>query len=134
MTDIIDPAWMDRSVPILHDAELKSIPRALLEPHLARCMINTGRTIDQLEGLTPEEALAIIEDRPWQRMAASEAREQLRQYMAPHVRVLRPPTDEERKQAVDDALLMARSWLAGNYVPARHHINKLVTMLERAAR
>lgn len=72
-----------RDFPILHDTEIKSIPWAVMAPHEQRALTNHRQTLEQLAnrgGVTPEEALAIIEDRMWIRMPFREAREKLLEY------------------------------------------------------
>lgn len=74
----------ERRMPILHDTEIKSIPWATISKYEDQAKVNHGRSLGQIAisgGLTPEEAIAIIEQRPWMRMPFTEARERLAQYV-----------------------------------------------------
>lgn len=53
-----------------------SIPWSLIEPHEAQAKRNHDQTLQRLAergGLSPCEAVAVLEDRPWERMEAREA-------------------------------------------------------------
>lgn len=119
-----------RDFPILHDAEIKSIPWAVIAPHEQRALANHRQTLEQLAnrgGVTPEEALAIIEDRMWVRMPFREAREKLLEYCA-------VPTTSDRDAALQEAIdLITRLRNVGDiHAATRHHFNKLLVLLERA--
>ncbi|WP_062117250.1 hypothetical protein [Aureimonas sp. AU40] len=56
-------AILDRAVP--------SIPWSMIAPHEAQAQVNHHQTLDRLDargGLTPCEAIAVLEDRSWSRM------------------------------------------------------------------
>ncbi len=62
------------------------VPWALLAPHEAQAQINHGQSLERLAergGLSPCEALAIIEDRRWRRMHEDEARGKLKMLAEP---------------------------------------------------
>jgi hypothetical protein len=77
--------------PIQLDDAIKEIPWALLEGHEAQAAANhSGQSLERLAergGVMPEEALAIIEDRKWERMPRTAATIKLREYMERHVGV-----------------------------------------------
>lgn len=53
-----------------------SIPWELIEPHQKQAQINHGQTLERLKargGLGASEAVAILEDRSWQRMSNVQA-------------------------------------------------------------
>ena len=70
--------------PIKNDLEIKSIPWAVLKPHELQALRNHAQGLDRLAskgGVTPCEAVAIIEGRPWHRMPFGEARDTLKGYV-----------------------------------------------------
>lgn len=72
---------MSEDFPIRLDNDVKSIPWAVLSPHEPQALANHGHTLDELAargGLSPEEAVAIMEDRPFERMPFTQARLRLR--------------------------------------------------------
>lgn len=73
---------MTRLFPIRLDAEIKHVPWDFMEPHQARCIQNHGKPLEDVSmqgGLTPEEALAVLEDRPFERMSMTAATLALKQ-------------------------------------------------------
>jgi hypothetical protein len=69
--------------PIRLDPELSNIPRSMILAHDAQCEHNHGHSLEYREskygGLTPEEAVAILEDREYARMSILGARRRLLQ-------------------------------------------------------
>lgn len=58
-----------------------SIPWELIAPHAKQADRNHGQTLERLAargGLSACEAIAVIEDRSWKRMAPEEARRRLK--------------------------------------------------------
>lgn len=124
-----------RKFPIRLDDALQSIPWDIIAPHEAQAMANHHRSLDQLAvlgGLTPEEALAVIEGRPWEQMPFSVARQRLIDYA--QRAALQQAINHAPDTALDDALQMARNMRDGICQPTRWNFNKLVTLLERATR
>lgn len=128
---------MTRQFPIALDDVVKSIPWHLLEPHAAQAIKNHGKTLETLAaqgGLSPEEALAIIEARPWERMGFSEARRQLLDYVA-GASGSAPPAAEGGDtlaadlEAVISTIKAMRDSRSG---VSRWQFNKVLTTLERA--
>lgn len=61
------------------------VPWVLLAPHEPQAMRNHGQSLDELNrrgGMDPSEILAVIGDRRWQRMDASEAGRELARLVA----------------------------------------------------
>jgi len=69
-----------------HDKQvLRSIPWSLIAGHERQAQLNHSQTLRRLEerhGLSPCEALAVIEDRPWARMDPVEAEKKLADLVA----------------------------------------------------
>lgn len=121
----------ERRFPIMLDTEIKSVPWAVLEPHRAQALINHGRTLEQLEakgGVSPEEAVAIIEGRAWMRMPFTEARDRL----AGYVRAVEPTPADIKRDPIREALELVRNMRDGRADKAKHNFNKLEILLERA--
>lgn len=120
--------------PILHDTEIKSIPWEVMEPHELQALRNHAQGLDRLAargGVTPEEAVAIIEGRPWKRMPFSEARDTLMGYVAKVGDTRLKPTDI-RRDPIREALELVRNMRDGRADKAKHNFNKLEILLERA--
>lgn len=124
MLDVMDPAA--RPFPITHDGRIKSIPWSALARFERQAIVNYGRSLEQLAakgGLSPCEAVAVIEGRPWERMPYTEAQETLIRYTQPAIYT--------REQCAANALRLAR-------IAVRRHggtaeLVKLVDFLEAAA-
>lgn len=119
-----------RDFPILDDSEIKSIPWAVMVPHEQSAFTRYRRTLKQLAdcgGVTPAEALAIIENRMWLRMPALEAREQLLEYCV-------APDPSDKTANLQEAInIITRLRNIGDInVTTRHHFNKLLILLDRA--
>lgn len=74
----------DKTFPIRQDDEIKTVPWAMLEEHRAQARANHGgRELEDIAiykgGLTPCEAVAILEDREWERMPFTGATLRLRE-------------------------------------------------------
>lgn len=124
----------ERRFPILHDTEIKSIPWAVMEPHELQALRNHAQGLDRLAargGVTPEEAVAIIEGRPWKRMPFSEARDTLMGYVAKVGDTRLRPADIKR-DPIREALELVRNMRDGRADKAKHNFNKLEILLERA--
>lgn len=142
----------DRRFPITLDNDIKSVPWALMAPHEAQALTNHGRGIEELAsrgGLTPEEALAVIEGRAFMRMPFREARERLQEYAAqfetsglhaqktfrgvretaPLKVVVSPST---KSDVVREALELVRAARAIATPSMRHRLNRIEATLERA--
>ena len=118
--------------PIKNDLEIKSIPWAVLKPHEIQALRNHAQGLDRLAskgGVTPCEAVAIIEGRPWHRMPFSEARDTLMGYVRKAMGEL--PTDIKR-DPIREALELVRNMRDGRAVNTRYNFNKLEILLERA--
>jgi hypothetical protein len=65
------------------------IPWSLIAPHEAQAKSNHGQSLERLDergGLTADEAVAVLEDRPWHRMPRAESNARLLELMAEHSR------------------------------------------------
>lgn len=68
--------------PIRLDDTIRTVPWELMEQHKARAVMNHGvglATLAAQGGLTPEQAVAIIENRGWERMPMTAATLRLKQ-------------------------------------------------------
>lgn len=120
---------MTRTTFPIHDPDITSVPWALMVPHGAASLVNYGLTLAQLAdrgGVTPAEAVALIEDRPYMAMGLHTARDQLREYARGHEV---PPIREGAP--LTEALELARLMRDQN-LHNRYHFNKLIALLERA--
>lgn len=127
----------ERRFPIMHDTEIKSVPWEVMQPHELQTLRNHSQSLERLAsrgGVTPEEAVAIIEGRPWKRMPFTEARDMLMGYVAktrdPRLRPAEP-TDIKR-DPIREALELVRNMRDGRADKAKHNFNKLEILLERA--
>lgn len=72
--------------PILKDAEIKSIPWAMIAPHEPQAMANHSqqslRELARRGGLSVCEAAAVLEDRRWRSMPVVGARACIREHLA----------------------------------------------------
>lgn len=62
-----------------------TIPWSLIAPHEAQALKNHGQSLNRLaerHGLSPSEALAVIEDRAWRHVPEAEALAALDQHIA----------------------------------------------------
>lgn len=60
-----------RQFPIMQGKLRKGIPWAMIAPHEAQALRNHDQTLERLAqrgGLSPEEAVAVLEDRKWRAM------------------------------------------------------------------
>ena len=118
--------------PIKNDLEIKEIPWAVLKPHELQALRNHAQGLDRLAskgGVTPCEAVAIIEGRPWHRMPFGEARDTLMGYVRKAMGEM--PTDIKR-DPIREALELVRNMRDGRADKAKHNFNKLEILLERA--
>lgn len=127
--------------PIRHDDQLTSIPWDVIAPHETQALRNHHRSLASLAergGLTPCEALAVIEGRPWERMAFTDARRRLVDYV-------RGVADDETVAALDAAsapdalnledlraaIRLVEDFRDGRQHPTRWNLNRLQVTLER---
>lgn len=81
---------MAKFMPLLRakwNDPLRFIPWAAIEPHAAQAMANHGQTLEKIAdrgGLSPSEALAIIEDRRFSIMPRAEAETRLARLVSIH--------------------------------------------------
>lgn len=69
-----------KKFPIMHGGGVTSIPWDLIAPHETRAGLNHRQTLEHLAnrgGLSPCEAVAVLEDRRWHKMDADAARARL---------------------------------------------------------
>lgn len=128
--------------PIRHDDLLKSIPWDVITPHEVQALRNHRMGLVALAergGLTPCEALAVIEGREWERMAFTEARRRLIDYVRGAV------ADDAAVAALDAAsspdalnledltaaIRMVENIRDGIQSPTRWNCNRLLATLER---
>lgn len=95
--------------PIRQDDEIKTVPWAMLEEHRAQARANHGgRELEDIAvfkgGLTPCEAVAILEDREWERMTFTGATLRLRELVEAW---------QSRRNDFGDALAYTRSCFTG---------------------
>lgn len=127
--------------PIRHDDLLKSIPWEVITPHELQALRNHRMGLVKLAergGLTPCEALAVIEGREWERMAFTDARRRLLDYV-------RGAADDKTVAALDAAttpaalnledltaaIRMVENIRDGIQSPTRWNCNRLLATLER---
>lgn len=121
--------------PIRHDDQLTSIPWGVIAPHEVQALRNHHRSLASLAergGLTPCEALAVIEGRPWERMAFTDARRRLVDYV-------RGVADDGTASAPDAlnledlraAIRLVEDFRDGRQHPTRWNCNRLMVTLER---
>lgn len=121
----------ERRFPIMLDAEIKSVPWAVMGPHETQAFRNHHKNLEDLAargGVTPEEAVAIIEGRAWMRMPFTEARDRL----AGYVRAVEPAPADIKRDPIREALELVRNMRDGRADKAKHNFNKLEILLERA--
>lgn len=123
--------------PIRLDQEVKAIPLAMLEAHAAQVAANhSGRPLGQLAsmgGLTPEEAVCILEDRPFERMGMTYATlrlmELVQQWKGRNTPVFQAPPISTR---LEHALGLVQRLRDGRAIPHRAHWNELEAILQAA--
>lgn len=126
--------------PIRLDNEIKSIPWAMLEEHGAQVAANNnGRPLDQIAsmgGLTPEEAVAILEDRPFERMGMTYATlrlmELVQQWKGRNTPALQTPPAPDIATRLEHALGLVQRLRDGRAIPHRAHYNELEAILQAA--
>ena len=135
----------ERRFPIMHDAEIKSVPWEVMQPHELQALRNHSQSLERLAsrgGVTPEEAVAIIEGRPWKRMPFTEARDMLMGHVRKAMATINfrgpgefgegaEPTDIKR-DPIREALELVRNMRDGRASQTRYNFNKLEILLERA--
>ena len=139
MSDTQEPG---RAFPIRLDDVITGIPWDVIKPHEVQALRNHKRGLDALAergGLTPCEALAVIEGRPWERMAVTDARRRLADYVRgasaddATVAALREATDDTALCLEDlrAALRMVDDFRQGTQHPTRWNLNRLTVTIER---
>lgn len=104
----------EKFMPLLSPwTDAAKIPWALIEPHEKQAMKNHGQTLERLRerhGLSPCEAVAILEDRPWRKMAPADSIARLYEIIIDHRRALatQQPSDAE---PIEESLLAFAVWL-----------------------
>ena len=71
---------MPINIDVLKRVSVEPIPWDVIAPHARQAKANHGQTLERLRqrgGLSPCEAVAILEDRPWTRMDLTTAFERL---------------------------------------------------------
>lgn len=110
---------MTGGFPIRHDDVIKSIPWDVITPHDVQALRNHHQSLGKLAirgGLTPCEALAVIEGRPWERMAFTDARRRLLDYV--------------RGAAADDATVAALDAASSSPALNREDLAAAIRMVE----
>jgi hypothetical protein len=89
---LIDPWFLKHqkptSMPIIGSHAIPSIRWSAIAGHERQAMNNHQQTLEQLAsrgGLSVDEAVAIIEDRPWRSMRQQEAEDRLFELIDPDV-------------------------------------------------
>lgn len=126
----------DRQFPIVFDEVIKSVPWALLEPHEAQAIKNHKyplETLANMGGLSPEEAVAIIEGRAWERAPFSQSRQKLLDYVSGALGKPQAPapSGDALRDDMDAALIIARQMRDDTRGISKWKFNKLITTLER---
>ncbi len=71
---------MTDTFKIQHSKRRKFIPLTLIAPHERQAKSNHSQTLAELDrrgGLSPCEAVAVLEDRPWKAMPTDESEDRL---------------------------------------------------------
>lgn len=75
---------------IMHSTRRKFIPWDLIAPHEAQAESNHSQSLARLNsrgGLSPSEAVAVLEDRQWKSMPVDEAEDRLEEIVLRQLRV-----------------------------------------------
>lgn len=67
---------MTSGMPVLGHDDMEPLPWPIIVPHAIQAQINHNQSLKRLAergGLSPCEMLAVLEDRPWQKMDTAEA-------------------------------------------------------------
>lgn len=137
----------DRTFPIRLDDTIRTVPWDLLEPHEPQVWKNHKCSLVALAaggGITPEEAIAIIEDRPFERMGRTYStlrlQELVNQWKGVNTPVLaRKPlavltTFAERSldERLQHGIEMVQLFREGKRIPHRVLYNELEQVLQAA--
>lgn len=117
-----------RQFPITHCGDFHSIPWAAIGRFDEQARKNCGQSLEQLAargGVSPGDANAIIEGRPWERMPYSEEREALRRHTEPDLLTA--------EQCLARAELLVRNAIRRNQPIGPGSLNLLLDLLEGAA-
>lgn len=125
----------ERTFPIRLDDRISTIPWALLEPHEPQAYRNHSQSIVRLAargGLTPEEAVAILEDREWQALPNTYAVLRLKELVAEHlgIRDGLSMVGEARSAALTRGIALLERMRDGHTAPHRGLYNELIAILE----
>lgn len=130
---------MDRMFPIRLDDKISSIPWAMIEPHEHQVWKNhqcNFETIAARGGFTPEEAIAILEDRPYERMGVTYATlrliELVNQWRGVNVPALRVVADPPMKDRLTHAIGLVQRLRDGRAIAHKAHYNELEAILQAA--
>lgn len=125
--------------PIRLDQEVKAIPYAMLLEHAEQVEASYHKPIGQLAsmgGLTPEEAVCVLEDRPFERMGMTYATlrlmELVQQWKGRNVPALQVPPAPDIATRLEHALGIVDRLRDGRAIPHRAHYNELETILQAA--
>lgn len=125
----------ERTFPIRLDDHVRTVPWAMLEPHEPQVWANHKRSLVQLAaagGLTPEEAVAILEDRPFERMPMTTATLILKSFVSAWVGDIPPavPASPRKEDRISHGVSLLERLRDGKAVPHRAHYNELIAILE----
>lgn len=126
--------------PIMLDQELKCVPWAFMAPHEEQAKINhSGQDLARLAargGVSPCEAIAIVEGRPWERMPLTAATLQLKQmveqWKGRNTPALQAPPAPDITTRLEHALGLVQRLRDGKAIPHRAHWNELEAILQAA--
>lgn len=117
-----------RKFPIRLDDRVTSIPWDMIAAHEAQARQNHGLYIEELAargGLTPEEAVAILEDRPFERMPLTASTLRLKALVDEWTN----PAPVVATRVAGGIALLERL-RDGKAVPHRGHYNELIAILQ----
>lgn len=129
----------DGTFPIRLDDKISSVPMALMQKHDVQAVANHGHGLVWIAsrgGLTPEEAVCVLEDKPFERMGATYATLRLMELVNQHrgrpvpvlLAVPAPPIGDR----LEHALGLVRRLRDGRAVPHKALYNELEVILQAA--
>lgn len=126
----------DRTFPIRLDEKIQGVPWALMVKHEAQALANHGLGLESLAargGLTPEEAVCVIEGKPFERMGATFATLRLMELVNQHrgrtVPALVAVPDPAIRDRLEHALGLVRRLRDGRAIPHKALYNELEVIL-----
>lgn len=130
---------MDRTFPIRLDDKISSIPWAMIAPYEPQAQLNYGRDLETLAargGFTPEEAIAVLEGRSFERMGQTYATlrltELVNQWRGINVPALRVVADPPMKDRLTHAIGLVQRLRDGRAIAHKAHYNELEAILQAA--